>query len=466
MAQTDLSPTTSAKITIMNKKRDQTPGPIKTEKIKNIDGDAKNKLQRTFFNQRAMRNSERKYSSSKVNNVPSSSTTDSFSDEENIKNVVRWLETLPSNQEWCKLEEDPLDRQGDFGKRKESQTKNETYDSAQPSTSYQKNPSESSSSEKPVSIIKETTFKKTPRKVTFENQRRESSKLTTDNRLKKNSDNIGKMKTSLAASLRNDHRRSVPGYKNKEEMVQVRRHSYNLRNLESRKISVIDNQEKISRSRRSSIRCQENRRRSRDISTTRGLEQNEQKEESSNPRKMKSPFTKQARSSTPSLLSDLPHLSSFNLNELKDLEENDKASEKEVQYDRRTIITRSKLQKNSENFLNSVKEIINNTDTTQDFITSLKKCPKTPNEKMDKFISRKNSEELRRTLIKLNNPLKSKPAFINAKLEEKLNSEMEITVNRYKRSYANRKNFWLNKENSFDQFEEPPEKKKKLLCKL
>lgn len=197
------------------------------------------------------------------------------------------------------MEEDQLDRQGDSGKRKVSQSKNETYDSAQPSTSYQKNPSESSSSEKPVSIIKETT-----RKVTFENHHRgESSKLTADNnRLRKNSDNIGKMKTSLAASLRNDHRRSVPGYRNKEEIVQVRRHSYNLRNLESRKISVVDNQEKISRTRRSSIRCQENRRRSRDI-TSRGPEQNEQKEENSNPRKMKSPFTKQARSSTPSLLS-------------------------------------------------------------------------------------------------------------------------------------------------------------------
>lgn len=462
MAQTDLSPTTSTKIAIINKKANQTPKLIKTEKIKDIDDDAKNKLERTFFNQRTTRNSERKYSSPKINNVPSSSTTDSFSDEENIKNVVRWLETLPSNQEWCKLEEDQLDRQGDSGKRKVSQSKNETYDSAQPSTSYQKNPSESSSSEKPVSIIKETT-----RKVTFENHHRgESSKLTADNnRLRKNSDNIGKMKTSLAASLRNDHRRSVPGYRNKEEIVQVRRHSYNLRNLESRKISVVDNQEKISRTRRSSIRCQENRRRSRDI-TSRGPEQNEQKEENSNPRKMKSPFTKQARSSTPSLLSDLPHLSSFNLNELKELEENDKASEKEIQYDRRTIMTRSKLQNNSENFLKSVKEIIKNTATNQEFKTSPIKSHKTPNEKNDKFISRKNSEELRRTLMKLNNPLKRKAAFINSKLEEKLNSEMEITVNRYKRSYANRKNVWMSKESSFDQFEEPPEKKKKLLCKL
>lgn len=129
-------------------------------------------------------------------------------------------------------------------------------------------------------------------------------------------------------------------------------------------------------------------------------------------------------------------------------------------------MTRSKLQNNSENFLKSVKEIIKNTDTNQEFKTSPIKSHKTPNEKNDKFISRKNSEELRRTLMKLNNPLKRKAAFINSKLEEKLNSEMEITVNRYKRSYANRKNVWMSKESSFDQFEEPPEKKKKLLCKL
>lgn len=63
MAQTDLSPTTSTKIAIMNKKADQTPKLIKTEKIKDIDDDAKNKLERTFFNQRTTRNSVISFSS-------------------------------------------------------------------------------------------------------------------------------------------------------------------------------------------------------------------------------------------------------------------------------------------------------------------------------------------------------------------------------------------------------------------
>lgn len=150
---------------------------------------------------------------------------------------------------------------------------------------------------------KEATFKNTAENLTFEIQ---NSKLSNEQKsgLKMNSDRLGKMK-NFSTSLRVDNRKSIPGYKNREENTKTRRHSYNLRNLESRKIDVIDQQEKINRTRRNcSIRCQETRRRSREIPSTRTPEQNEYRQvENLNPRKLKSPFTKQARSTTPSLLS-------------------------------------------------------------------------------------------------------------------------------------------------------------------
>lgn len=142
------------------------------------------------------------------------------------------------------------------------------------------------------------------------------------------------------------------------------------------------------------------------------------------------------------------------------MEKNDKVSEK--QNDRK-IITRLKLE-NNKKLLNSVKVIINNMDTNENLIhKSTGKYSTIVNEKIENLISPKNSEELKR---KINNPHKTKPAFENTKLEEKLNSEMEITVNRYKRSYGNRKNLWFSKvKDNIDQVEEPPEKKKKLYCK-
>lgn len=261
---------------------------------------------------------KRKCSTPGINAIPSSSTTDSFNEKENMKNVVRWLETLPNNQDWCKLEEDSYDRQGDFGKEKTSQAKNNVkFDTSQPSTSCNKNPFELNRSENHFSTNNETNLKKSPGKVKFDKMnfhfetRRENSrhcKLPIDpkSNLKNNSDRVGKMKNlSLASSSRIDNMRSLPGYKIREENVQTRRHSYNLRNLEFRKNGIIDPRENITRTRRScSIRCQEGRRRGREISSSHDTNRNEgSQKETLNPQKLKSPFTKQARSNTPSLLS-------------------------------------------------------------------------------------------------------------------------------------------------------------------
>lgn len=149
------------------------------------------------------------------------------------------------------------------------------------------------------------------------------------------------------------------------------------------------------------------------------------------------------------------------------MEECDKASDKQKQFDKKVII-KTKLE-NNKKLINAVKEKVNHMNNNQESIrksVSFRKSPKSSNEKIinsPRMSSKKSCQDLRRNLSKLNNSFKSKPAFANSKLEEKLNLEMETTVNNYKRS---RKTGWLNSvKKNFDKIEEPPEKKKKLYCK-
>lgn len=255
--------------------------------------------------------------------------SDSDSEADNRRNVARWLESLPSNQDWYDIEDDLPNRQGDFEKGTtpvvetvSKNTKKEEFDVLQPSTSFKNNTPATSRDQKrtkkkiskskgskhkiPPGKIKsgklKVHFKETPTEIRSANSKYAKSSVGRDGQLEKRFESFQESKNTDSKDLST----SDEGY---EEKVEPRKVPYNLRSLDCRKVGekivarMSDSDEKTSRCRRScSIRNQEYQKKMRGIDSANDGARRHQVEDLKPSRKLKSPFTKQASSSkTPAL---------------------------------------------------------------------------------------------------------------------------------------------------------------------
>ncbi|XP_033209455.1 uncharacterized protein LOC117168144 [Belonocnema kinseyi] len=442
-----------------------------TNSINSFDSISQDKFQCTYFRSRSSKTTEMKSSVPWLGNTAASDISDPYSDSDseadNRRNVARWLESLPTNEDWYDIEDDLPNRQGDFEKGTHSDletpsknTKKEEFDVLQPSASFKNDTPSSSmdqkSTKKKVTRSKGSKHKISPGKIKSGKLKVHFKEIPTEIRSansKYHKLSVGRdgqlcnRFESLEETKNTDSKDLSTSDEGNEEKAKLRKFPYNLRSLDSRKVGEMiesrmsDSDEKTSRCQRScSIRNQEYQKKMSGVDLANGGARRHQVEDLKPSRKLKSPFTKQASSSkTPGLFAGTPCTSSYKLNELEEAKENVQQVDRgrgNQNYIDRTGIVKSKLARNKK-LLKTVKDLVNVIDSNADPVYKILK-------------------KERRTL---KNPSKNIPPLINSKLEEKLDKSMEVALKKYKRTHGT----WeaTVKKQSIDHLEEPPRKKKK-----
>ena len=233
--------------------------------------------------------------------------SDSDSEADNRRNVARWLESLPSNQDWYDVEDDLRIRQGDFKNDPNIEDlTNEKNHAAQPSIDNEKN--QTSTTSWNHKKLKDTFFKTKDVKSKIPSQKSKSgkpkvhfnenpteilSKSFKYSHLKNISDYLDEhMNLTMMQTSKNSNKDVLIRDKTVMENFAPKKCSYNLRNLESRNkknSKFIMNKN----SRFCSVKSEEYKNKSI-FEQARSNDVSNQMEESKPARKLKSPFTKQA----------------------------------------------------------------------------------------------------------------------------------------------------------------------------